>query len=361
MTTSQIREVLAEVRIHGKVQSQNVVIFCPFAAVSGHKRNVDHRESLQIKNDTFHCFACHRKGSFRYMFIMMANELGIDTSNALMKYDEIDFGIPASERVSGLKDYEDHFEAADSGYSIFPNEWLRPYEGCVPKYALQRGLTLETAKAWRLGHDKEDRRLVFPVFNSEKNLVGAVGRTLGKSNMKYRNYWSRLHASQNCWQPVRISGEDYICEKHGIVYTEGDKMRFDLFVKDGFKVSRFLYGEHMITKEKKTAVIVEGPLDTVIVWQALQKTPFFPVGLFGSNISKYQAEKLVKYTDGTAISFLDDDEAGEEGNKRLKEVLGNRIRLRRATYPENFSEDKQDPGKLSPAKILYGVKHTTAL
>jgi hypothetical protein len=109
---------------------------------------------MQFKGETWHCFGCQRKGqTFKGFFIRLANEVGIDTSPAILRLIEIDNGTPATDLVSSVKDFEEIH--AEEVQPIFPNHWLDPYAHSVPRYILNRGVTMKTVKRWGLGYDKE--------------------------------------------------------------------------------------------------------------------------------------------------------------------------------------------------------------
>lgn len=101
------------------------------------------------------------------------------------------------------------------------------YAGKIPQYAIERGITVETAKAWGLGYDKEAAFLVFPVRRSDGGLVGLVGRAVSdRAKRKHQNYM-------------------------------------------GLDKSKHLYGVHM-WEPNKPVVVVESCIDTLNTWQALE-------------------------------------------------------------------------------------------
>jgi hypothetical protein len=342
MTTQEVLDVLAQTGFKAKARGRQIMLYCPFAAVGGHKNGVDRTPSLTInaQSELFFCFGCARGGSLRRFFALVANQLGIDPSLSLMLYNEIDERTPVAERVSHVRDYEDHFRE-EGPQPVFPSAWLAPFVGSVPKYAVDRGIALETARRWELGWDQEERRLIFPVRDPSHNLVGAVGRIVrGRSHQKYLNYWARLH--RDCWQPVRTWGEEYRCQKCGVI-PEAQAIA-------GFRTGQHVYGGHLRTREKKIPVLVEGMIDTVVTAQELGGSPYFPLGLFGVHLSRQQAQLIVDCSHGEAVLFLDDDEAGEAGSQKVRELLGQRLKLRRVDYPHGQIEGKQDPARLAGKK-----------
>jgi DNA primase len=181
---------------------------------------------------------------------------------------------------------------------IIDEEEIAPMMGQTHKYALDRGLEIETIRTWGGGYDSYRKRILFPVRNTRGQLVGAVGRTINGHHIKYFNY-------------------------------------FD------FNKSRYLFGEHFV--KGGSLIIVEGLLDTVSVWQALQKEnaleEFSVVGLLGSSPSKKQLDKIKKLSRDVVL-FLDNDAAGKCGTEDMKKALWKSVLLTAIEYP---SEDISDP------------------
>jgi DNA primase len=223
-----------------------------------------------------------------------------DLAEKVLEYEEIDFtkiveraGEEPRVRLT-RKEKEDMLEARLEAE-------LDPYRGSVPQYAIDRGLDIETCKVWELGHDKERKRLVFPVRRArDKALVGITGRTYIDENPKY------------------FSG-----------YFDWAK-------------SKYLYGEWMLPEHAERVVIVEGPLDVIALWKAGEPA----LGIMGAAASSFQVQKI-EYLDKPVYLFPDDDKAGH----RWANQLGNELRELGVKVRDVQISKGQDPKDLDAQAI----------
>ena len=379
MTVDEVVEVMALVRpaIAGMVRANNIVMQCPFAAVSGHARQVDHTPSLGIKPDehanggTWNCFSCGRRGDIAWFFHSLEREAGYDCSAALARLEAILYLAP-DQIASRIPPYESHFLPAAAPYRVFPESWLAPYLGRVPQKLLDRGITLDTCRAWQIGFDRQQQRIVYPVRDPAGQLVGAVGGAVKlqhEHDVKYRNYWPRVHT---CGYPLESHNNRYRCQNCGGVTVNAEH------ALPGFRKSQHVFGAHLFQKLKRpgegeemmaasvfapVAVVVEGVVDALKVWQATRDFkdamgfPVLPLALLGSAPSRDQLDLLVNLTgDRRFISFLDNDPAGWKGDRALYELVANRLRFHRARYPVRGSDSGNpsvglDPGALEESEI----------
>lgn len=296
-----------------KTSRQQVNSTCPFAA--RHSKGKDERPGFTVKinvlgKSPYWCPSCKSSDSMEWL---VWEKFGV--------MDGIQAGPDEyiNARVWGKKINEEVPE-------VFLNDaLLKPFSGSVPKYALDRGLTIETCKAWGLGHDKYFKRLTFPVYDEKGRLVGLSGRATGEHSIKYANYsWDK---------------------KWGKLVPFIDHDREDDFVT--MHKSKYLYGANMLTYGTDI-VVVEGQIDVTMSWQ----NGFDSLGLFGSWASSEQAYKLVSLcpADKALIILLDNDKAGKEGLARIKEVLCPKLKVRIATCPEG-----KDPGTMFSHEELSAV------
>ena len=353
MTVDDVVGYLAELDIAARVRkSYQIDISCPFAALpnSGHRKTVDSHPSLGIwihaegDGGTWFCFTCGRKGNLVGFFLALRPLFGDksdEIANSLRRILDRD----PEEIAASIPDYSDHFRDKEGvQYPVFPETWLSAYAGKAPRYIVDRGVALKTCRDWEIGFDRHGHRVFYPVRDRSGLLVGAVAGAIHRTFPKYRNMWAKLH--KGCRWPIASKEGDYFCESCARNVTVAE-------VQDGFKKSRFLYGEHK-AKQGGTAIIVEGVVDTLKVSQAVatwKKGSYFPLGLLGSSVSQEQADKVINLTGDKVISFLDNDMAGEKGNKELKRYLLRRTRFFKALYPDGVS----DPGEMSQEQIREAI------
>lgn len=163
----------------------------------------------------------------------------------------------------------------------------------VPKafFEIRPGLKRFDARLWEIGYDDYMHRMVIPVRRKDGKLVGLQGRATQKGQVpKYHNYW-------------------------------------------GFMKSKFLYGEHRLSKAGKAltgVILLEGPPDVWVLRRALRSHPTYrtmcPLGLFGTTLSDDQAERVLAKNVPIYV-FFDGDESGLEGTRRVVRRLAGRVRV----------------------------------
>jgi len=192
--------------------------------------------------------------------------------------------------------------------NVFSEAELAPFIGKVPQYALDRGLSLETCRAWQLGYDKgigarPIPRLVFPVRRQDGALVGMIGRAIESFHEpKYLNYWH-------------------------------------------FQKAHYLFGRHRIT-DLSRLVLVEGLID-VLRWAEYG----LPVaGLIGAHASEEQVQLALCFE--RVYLALDRDEAGRLGEEQLVRRLHGRVPVFGMTFPAG----KHDPKELTREEAWAAVE-----
>jgi hypothetical protein len=117
--------------------------------------------------------------------------------------------------------------------------------------------------------------------------------------------------------PIHNASGELIAYAGRAIDGQEPKYRFPV----GFRKSLVLFNLHrVIARKARTAVVVEGFFDTMLVHEA-----GYPViGLMGSALSRHQAELLVNHFDH-AVLMLDGDDAGRQGTATIHTALASRI------------------------------------
>jgi DNA primase len=359
MTLEEIRTILDLCHMTPAQSKENSWVYaCPFAAVSGHRESVNRHPCFWISpaehalaGAVWNCFSCHRSGTLLQFLDALESLLHQDVTEARKATRALLIGDP-SALAAQIPPYEAHFEAKKAAQMTFPASWLRPYAGRVPRYLLDRGITKETAELFEVGHDKEERRVFYPVRDVQKRLVGAVGGLIDRnrpSARKYKNYWAKV--CRKCRAPVQSYNGEMFCSLCGAIPLRQ--------VVSGFKKSNVLYGIHVPRRPQHcTLVVVEGIVDTLRVYQALCKpSTVYPVSLLGSEVSDVQADMLVQYSRGDVIAFFDNDSAGRKATEDLRRRVHRRLKFWRVKYPEG--SEGADPGSLPEDRIREMLQHPT--
>lgn len=270
---------------------------------AGHKSDQDSRPSMGILINPegpskVHCFACKYGGTFERALRDLAQRSGEDYSDLIAHVVEHEDVTP--EIVVGqIPAYESYEERR--GEQVLEEALLENIRGQAHRYLLDRGFDLETLKCWESGYDRAHKRAVFPVRGGSGDLVGAVGRTINGSQIKYFNYF-------------------------------------------GFDKSQYLFGEHK-AKEGTKLVVVEGLLDTVKLWQAFRDQELLDeysvVGILGSEASPNQCRKMVRFSDEVLL-FFDNDETGKLCETSVARRLQRQVLLKTIEYPSGMGNDPDD-------------------
>ena len=325
-----------------KVLGHQIQATCPFE--ENHYRG-DRNPSFGARLDDagkspYFCHGCHQKGTLEWLAVDNGMEnLVPDWKPKKIKSDRWMKKIPSTNR-GGLFDY---LYKEDKQPAFFNDIYLEPFTGVLSGALVKRGVTVETAKEWELGVDKENGRAIFVLRDVEGRVALVKGRdTTGRSKVKYIAY---------------------------VLDKESHKLvpRIDYKREQDFKrptKSLFLYGEYQAKKvldgelERRSLdlVLVEGEVDVLKVWQ----WGWNVVGLIGSYPSDEQCEKIVKLIPkgGRLIVIMDNDKAGKKCVKELYEKLKDRVPffnvvLPEGTDPAEMKSDIEMEKVISQAKLFF--------
>ena len=298
---------LAELLGCAKVRAgrRSVVVTCPLAPWT-HEGGQDRHPGCSIiidpdRKSGWRCHGCGHHGNLNWLVTKWGTLSRKDVEAAFQLIEREEDGAEAVKaRLDRTFDekwapVEPPTEPGEDP-EIFPEAEAEQFGGRVPRYALDRGLSLETCKAWELGYDegfggKPTPRLVFPVRRRDGALVGLVGRATNGARPKYYNYWH-------------------------------------------FRKSRHLYGLDKVPADSDTLILVEGMIDTLVWWSY-----GLPVaGTMGAIPSKEQARLASEYR--RVYVALDADAAGREGTEALLAMLQDRVAVYRCDLPEGKVDPK---------------------
>lgn len=273
-------------------------VCCPLAPWF-HNSGKDSNPSMGIRYDgdytIYHCFTCGESGKLWSLVesigtlkndpklqALALEVLQKDQPNLFSMVDAIDwcddkpsldFEIPDMPMHERMLDHFDAVELHDK-----PMEYLRDRN--VPEVEWER---------FKLRYDRKQDRLVFPVFDTEGQLRGAVGRTLCGDKRKYYNYFNMETGS---W----LGGLQFFSKRKRIIIVEGF-----------FCLIRGFHWAHARDADILCA--------------------------FGSKLTEAQVEILTALDAGVQIWF-DNDDAGNKGWDKLNGSHSDKfLSLRRAELP----------------------------
>lgn len=256
-----------------------------------------------------HCFACGYGGTlFQAVSLWATSSEAPDSKEILRWVANLEQGDPDAT-LAILDRLGD--EPKSRGAPPLSESLMEEFEPMGSKYLLNRGLELGTQEFWGVCWDAERQRVVFPVRDFRGVLVGAVGRAVTDQKLKYWNYWN-------------------------------------------FPKGKVLFGAQHATTTR--AIVVEGIIDTVLLWQAVQVSDWSVVGLMGAEVTKAQVDLLVDRFEEVVI-FLDNDSAGFSGTLKLHRELNGRIHTRMVHYTSELQGIVKDPADAVRARVTGALLH----
>ncbi|MDI3481131.1 MAG: primase [Tepidanaerobacteraceae bacterium] len=292
----------------------------------------------------FYCFGCGAGGNV-FTFLMKKENLKFPEAVRLLA-DRLNITLPSSEydkNVSqAFRQKREQLRLNKMAQDYYHNILLNTKEGIRGlEYLKKRGITLETVERFRLGYapplwdglirhfrsmgvdletlvkiglaiakkngkgfyDRFRDRIMFPIEDATKNVIGFGGRIIGPGEPKYLN---------SPESPVFSKGEN-------------------------------LYAISAIKKNPEMEIIVvEGYMDCISLHQSgFTQT----VASLGTALTRMQAKLLKNYT-GSVILAYDTDSAGQAATLRGMEILAKEglnvkvLRLPEAKDPDEFIRKK---------------------
>lgn len=303
----------------------HVSISCPLAPIR-HNDPYDYNLSCSVSvseedPSLVRCFSfnCQYKGSFYNMLKLLVEFRGnpADLVALLQKLEPTEKFTIDSRNARAIKKYEAEQEqlrrpsipAQDK--DTLPEARLERYRTGVPRYALDRGLTIESCKAWELGYDKNQGRLIFPVRRYDGALVGLTGRILPS-------------AARRAEQEGRV-----VSKYHN--YAGLDK-------------AKFLYGEHKL-EVKKPVVLCEGQIDAILITQFMGLPAVAPLG---EGFSEKHVRTICAHEPPVVYIFPDNDPPGRLAAEKFVYAFKGRLPLKLVMPPPGL-----DPGECSEDQMQH--------
>jgi len=246
-------------------------------------------------------------GSEFYHYLLMNHEVGKNALQYLLKR-----GI----RRSSIKLFKLGYSADE--WEALQNFLIRK-KGYRADELEMAGLIIGRSGARRGYYDRFRGRVMFPLFDHRKRVVGFAGRVLAGDEKKAK----------------------YINSPETILYHK----------------SNVLYGLETAKewiKKKNQAVVVEGELDAISSYQAGVKNV---VGIKGTALTEGQVDLLKRFCENIALA-LDKDTAGDMAARRgieLAEKIGLNVRVIEVKYGKDPDECAQKSAKLWKESVKKAI------
>lgn len=233
-----------------------------------HPNHQDSDPSFTVweQSNTWACMGCHSGkkdnqtnfGTDQIAFVQWVEEVNFKKAVEMLAAE---FGIPLPDHPH-QKELDKRYRKALYYHQNLNDEALN--------YLYERGITDDSIKTFLIGYDGE--RIVFPLMDRSKSVLGFTKRVIDESKPKYKN-------------------------------SPGDHI---------FNKSQYLYGLHLLSQESPYIYITEGPTDVIGAYQHGLKNV---VGVLSNNLSEQQTE-LIDQTNKIPVMAFDGGEKNEV--KQLK-------------------------------------------
>jgi len=313
-----IEEVIADF-LDIKKSGKNYKALCPFHAEKTPSFFVSPQRGI------YHCFGCGKTGN---VITFLIEYKGMTFPEAVRFLAE-----RAGIEIKGEEEKNvDILQVLEYASQLYQDTLFKKPQGKAGlAYFKRRGIKNETIIAFKLGYaptshryileiaqkkgikkellekaglvveerDKFIKRIMFPVFNTAGRVVGFGSRVIDERQPKYMN------------SPDT----------------------------DVYKKSNTLYGLHQTKgdiRREKLAILVEGNLDLLSVWQAGVKNV---IASLGTSLTDSQASLLSRYAKNVVV-FYDSDDAGLKATRRAIDILlRNSLGVRVALSPSGYDPD----------------------
>lgn len=321
MNKKNLKAVLDYIGVRNLIESpEKIISGCPFAPFF-HKNSVDAHPSFAVfVNEDgysgFCCKACGRKGTIKSLVASLGKLSGRNFERLISRIDAIEFtvnvdiSVTEKEKFTPLNIDEPYF-----GFrSVYSNQ------ECMD-YLKKRNVKKRAIDIISIVCDPLDRRVVFPVFDRQKNLFGFTGR----------DYTER--------SPIRI--KDY----------------------KGFKKKFFLLGIEQ-WEPKRPIVLVEGLFGYAhLIGLGIDNDYNVGCTLGASSLSDEKAE-LIKDFNAPVHFLYDNDKGGDLGLFGDPQYPGkndgavHRLKNYTTVFVPSWPEGKKQPDELVKSEIYKMLNNT---
>lgn len=248
----------------------------------GHCPHPKHNDSdasfcVNTQTNTWTCYGCHSDkknkaqgnyGSDAIAFIEWLNEGKISWIDAVKQLANR-VGLPIPNDINS--------KAYKTNYNL-TQKYIKDMTCDAYEYLYDRGLDDDTIEKWSICYDKNEDRIVLPLFDAYNNIIGFNKRLVNKQtkglNRKY------IHSADS----------------------------------EIFKKSQYFYGMQFLDRSKDYIILTEGAFD-VILPQMYGASNV--ICALGTTLSEYQINVLAKLNKQVIVVYDNDD----KGIKTMKKVM----------------------------------------
>jgi len=290
----------------------------------------------------WHCFGCGKGGSiFNFVMEIEGVEFG-DALRILAQKAGVELKKQTPEYAQLKSERQRLYEICELATRFFERQLEESSTGKeAKKYLLNRGISEESIKKWRLGYAPDVWQGLSDFLTSrgysEKEVEKAGLGLTSKQGSFYDRFRGRIIF------PI-FDLNSQIVGFGGRVFKEKDKTEIAKYVNTPntilYDKSRVLYGldkAKVEIRKKDKCVLVEGYTDVIMATQADFNNV---VATSGTALTPYQLKILKRYTDNLTLGF-DMDVAGDTATKRgidLAQLQGFNIKVIRLKEGKDAAE-----------------------
>ena len=306
---SDIVQVISEY-VALKKRGRNYLGLCPFHSEKDASFTVSQEKQL------FHCFGCGEGGNV-FAFLMKVENIGFAEAVAELGGK---VGVSVGKVSSGVSkgDKDKLYDIVNLANKFFVKALNEEAGRAARAYFEQRGIKKETAETFSLGLAPDAWDNLFKHLLSRGAaplLIERAGLTLPRENQDgyYDRFRGRLMfpVADSRGRVIAFSGRaldgkepKYLNSPDTPVYHKGETVF-------GLSVTK----EEI--KKAKSAILVEGNVDLLSVYQAGFKNVAAPLG---TALTAAQCKLLARFTDNVLLAY-DSDPAGESAAERSAEIM----------------------------------------
>lgn len=256
----------------------NMMASCPFARWT-HANGDDRHPSFSVEVNPngpsrWKCFSCQECGTKSKGILFNYKKFTGKWFGSLADRIDSQEGVDIGKAFGGLKSWgEQGRKRAEAnrmaiggwtvdGYeAVFEESNFLEFLRSIPQYAIDRGITPDQAKAWRVGYHTDFKRLLFLMFDENQKMVGWSCRSIYESQ-----------------EPK---------------YLHAENMRRD----------KYLYGEWKLDRNQRIGYLCEGFMDALALDRFGLRNC---LAVMGTSCSLLHIDKLAKWFDEVVI-FRDND------------------------------------------------------
>ena len=278
-----------------------------------------HKESrpsagLSVSLQAWNCFACGEKGSFPFLlYKSLPDEFKTpyQAVRFIRERYQVDNSRLRDDHQVRIKRYEDFLSVESAPREVKPMYTLAPFKSGKEtyQYFFDRGFDEDIMERFQIGYDSLHRTVTVPVFWEDGALAGVVGR---------------------------------------YIYPRSKAERYKVY---DFKRKELLFPIDKVDISGGQVILVEGHFDVMRLhqWSYLNA-----LALQTTSITEPQMRYLLRNVDSVVL-MLDNDERGQEAQKKIVGKLKNQLEVFTVQYPDH-GKDVCDWSRDEVAAMVDGCK-----